>query len=170
MILKFRMLSDENDNFVRDFEVDATTTLLDLHNFLIKMLRYDECMASFFTADDRWEKLQEYTYMDMGGGMGDGGDGMPLPMEFAILEDVLTHLHARLIYVFDPFSQRAYYIELIEAKKAEKGMEYPRLQFAHASTPDQYDPEANDEGGSIFDEMMGDYNDFDGDDNYDDEY
>ena len=164
------MLSDENDNFVRDFEVDASNTLLDLHDFLIDMLHYDQCMTSFFTADDRWEKLQEYTYMDMDGGMGDGGNGLPIPMVRARLEDVLTHLHARLIYVFDPFSQRAYYIELIEAKEPEKGMQYPRLQFAHATTPDQYDPEEVDAGGSIFDEMMGDYNDFDGDDNYDDEY
>ena len=42
MIYRFRMLSDENDNFVRDFEVDASNTLLDLHDFLIKMLRYDQ--------------------------------------------------------------------------------------------------------------------------------
>ena len=53
MIFRFRMLSDENDNFVRDFEVEATDTLLDLHDFIIKMLHYDQCMASFFTADDR---------------------------------------------------------------------------------------------------------------------
>ena len=49
-------------------------------------------------------------------------------------------------------------------------MTYPRLQFEHSPAPDQYDPEANEESGSIFDEMMGEYNDFEGDDNYDDEY
>ena len=164
------MLTDENDHFVRDFEAAADSTLLDLHEFIIQMLDYDPCMASFFTADDRWEKLQEYTYMDMDGGMGDGGNGMPLPMVTAVLGDVLTHLHDRLIYVFDPFTQRAYYIELIEAKEPQKGMEYPRLQFAHAATPDQYDPEANEQSGSIFEEMMGEYSDFEGDDGYDDEY
>ena len=36
--------------------------------------------------------------------------------------------------------------------------------------PDQYDPEATEDSGSIFEEMMSDYNEFDGDDNYDDEY
>ena len=170
MIFRFRMLSDENDNFVRDFEVESSNTLLDLHDFIIKMLRYDQCMASFFTADDRWERLQEYTYMDMDGGMGDGGNGMPQPMATARLEDVLTHLHDRLIYIFDPFTQRAYYIELIEGKEPEKGMEYPRLQFAHAQAPDQYDPDENEESGSIFDEMMGDFGDFDGDSDADDEW
>ena len=77
MIYRFRMLTDENDHFVRDFEVAADSTLLDMHEFLIQMLDYDPCMASFFKADDRWERLQEYTYMDMGGGMGDGGSGIP---------------------------------------------------------------------------------------------
>ena len=95
---------------------------------------------------------------------------MPLAMATAKLEDVLTHLHDRLIYIFDPFTQRAYYIEVIEAKEPEKGMEYPRLQFAHAQAPDQYDPDASEESCSIFEEMMGEYSDFDGDDNYDDEY
>lgn len=170
MIFRFRMLSDENDNFVRDFELSAESTLLDMHNFIIKMLRYDECMASFFYANDHWEPLHEYTYMDMGEGMGLTGQSAPQPMEKACLKDVLTHLHDRLIYMFDSFAQRAYYIELIEAKEAEAGMEYPRLQFAHATAPDQYDPEDNVEDGSIFEEMMGEYSDFDGDDNYDDEY
>ena len=44
------------------------------------------------------------------------------------------------------------------------------MAFEHAPVPDQYDPEATEECGSIFDEMMGDYNEFDGDDGYDDEY
>ena len=49
-------------------------------------------------------------------------------------------------------------------------LSYPRVAFEHAPAPDQYDPEATEDSGSIFDEMMSDYNEFDGDDNYDDEY
>lgn len=170
MIYRFRMLTDENDNFVRDFEIESNATLLDLHEFILQMLGYDPCMASFFTADDRWEREQEYTFMDMGEGMGDAGLGLPKPMNTARLEDVLTYLYARLIYLFDPFNERAYFMELIEAKEPQKGMTYPRLQFEHSPAPDQYDPEANEQSGSIFEEMMGEFGDFDGDDNYDDEY
>ena len=164
------MLTDENDNFVRNFEIPSSMTLLDLHEFILQMLGYDACMASFYTADERWEREQEYTFMDMGGGMGDAGMGLPLPMATAHLDEVLTHLHDRLIYVFDPFTERAYYMELIEGKEPQEGMTYPRLQFEHSPAPDQYDPEANEESGSIFEEMMGEFGDFDGDDNYDDEY
>ena len=51
MVFRFRMLSDENDNFVRDYEVLYDTTLLDFHNFILRSLEYEDCMASFFTAD-----------------------------------------------------------------------------------------------------------------------
>ena len=56
MVFRFRMLSDENDRFVRDYEVMYDMTLLDFHNFILSSLEYEPCMASFFTADDRWEK------------------------------------------------------------------------------------------------------------------
>ena len=50
MVFRFRMLSDENDNFVRDYEVPYDMTLLDFHNFILRSLEYEECMASFFTS------------------------------------------------------------------------------------------------------------------------
>ncbi len=58
MVFRFRMLSDENDNFVRDYEALYDMKLLDFHNFLLETLEYEPCMASFFTADDLWEKQQ----------------------------------------------------------------------------------------------------------------
>ena len=73
MVFRFRMLSDENDNFVRDYEVLYDTTLLEFHDFILRSLEYEECMASFFTADDRWEKLRGYERMDMD----DGAEGRP---------------------------------------------------------------------------------------------
>ena len=54
MVFQFRMLSDENDHFVRDYEVMYDMNLLDFHRFILRSLGYEPCMASFFTADDRW--------------------------------------------------------------------------------------------------------------------
>lgn len=165
-VLKFRMLTDENDNFIRDFEVPADITLLELHDFIARALDYDECMASFFTADDRWERLREFTVMDMGD---TGADG-PLPMSEVLVGQVIRRIHDRLIWLFDMFANRAYYLEVMDAVQPEAGRKYPRVAFEHAAAPDQYDPELNDDTGSIFEEMMGDYSDFEGDDSYDDEY
>lgn len=170
LIYRFRMLSDENDNFVRDFEVPANYTLLQLNDFILKMLHYEPCMASFFTSNSEWKCLKEYTLMDMGEGFDDEELDQPEPMEKVRLDEVLHYLNDRLIYLFDPINERAFYMEVIEASEPQADMTYPRLQFEHSPAPDQYDPEANEQSGSIFDEMMGDYNDFDGDDSYDDEY
>lgn len=168
IIFKFRMLSDESDHFVREYEVPYDMTLAAFHDFIRETLEYEEAMVSFYTADDRWEKLREFTLMDMG--MGDGSENAPLPMSDVTLNQILRHLHDRLIYQFDLLSNRAYYLELTAVEKAASGAVYPREFFAHGSVPDQFDPEATVEDGSIFDEMMDEFNDFDGDDNYDDEY
>ena len=171
MIYRFRMLTDENDNFVRDFEIDAEATLLDLHEFLIQMLEYDPCMASFFTADSRWERQKEYTYMDMGEGMGFDEEDMPIPMSKVTLAEIVIAEYTRLIYLFDMFANRAYYIELVSSAQPNPQLDYPRVAFENAPVPDQYDPDAVDStSGSIFDEMMDDFSEFGGDDSYDDEY
>ena len=76
MVFKFRMLSDENDHFVRDYEVPYDMTLLGFHEFITRSLGYEEGMSSFFTADKQWNRLREFTLMDMG----DNSEDAPLPM------------------------------------------------------------------------------------------
>lgn len=167
MVFRFRMLSDENDNFVRDYEVLYDMTLLDFHNFILQSLEYEECVASFFTADDRWEKRREFTSVDMGGGSEEG----PQAMEAATLGQIIHNKRDRLIYLFDLFGDRAYYLELTGAYESDENASYPREIYAQADAPDQYDPTKNaDDDGSIFDEVMGEFSDFEGDDNYDDAY
>ncbi|MBE6182372.1 MAG: plasmid pRiA4b ORF-3 family protein [Rikenellaceae bacterium] len=169
MIFRFRMLSDENDNFVRDYEVMYDMSLLDFHEFILQSLEYEPCMASFFTADNRWEKLREFTLMDMGD---DGSETSPQSMEEVVLGQIIHNNRDRLIYLFDLFGDRAYYLELTGTYEAEADSSYPREIYAQAEAPDQYDPAKHVESGdgSIFDEVMDEFSDFEGDDNFDDEY
>ncbi len=172
IVYKFRMLSDENDHFVRDYEVPATLTLLQFHDFIIETLEYENCISSFYTADAQWEKTGEFTTVDMGFDADEQVEGVAAvrPMASVALCDILHYMHDRLIYNFDLFASRAYYLELIEAKEVNDPEKYPRESFAHATAPDQYDPDSSVDDGSIFDEMMGDFGDFDGDESYDDGY
>lgn len=168
MVFRFRMLSDENDHFVRDYEVLYDTTLLAFHQFILQSLEYEECMASFFTADDRWEKQREFTLMDMG----DDAEHGPETMENVVLGQIIHRLRDRLIYLFDLFGDRAYYLELTGVYEADPEADYPREIYARAEAPDQYDPSKNRAGEeeSAYDEIMDEFRDFEGDDNYDDEY
>ena len=166
IIFKYRMLSDESDNFVRDFEVYPDMTLTEFHRFLIEALDYDDCMVSIFKSDAEWRPVEEFSEIDMG----EDTPGAPRCMDNVTLMEVNNQFHDRLIYTFDMLNGRSYYLELIDMQRPQENLSYPRVAFEHAPTPDQYDPEATEESGSIFEEMMSDYNEFDGDDSYDDEY
>ncbi|MBP3432329.1 MAG: hypothetical protein J6K40_01190 [Alistipes sp.] len=166
IIFKYRMLSDESDNFVRDFEVYPDMTLREFSDFLLRALHYDECMVSIFKSDAEWRPVEEFSEIDMGDDM----PGVPRCMDNARLMEVNNDFHDRLIYTFDMLNNRSFYLELLDMQRPQADLEYPRVAFEHAPVPDQYDPDATEDSGSIFEEMMSDYNEFDGDDNYDDEY
>lgn len=166
IIFKYRMLSDESDNFVRDFEVYPDMTLTEFHHFILEALEYDNCMVSIFKSDAEWRPVEEFSEIDMGEDM----PGVPRCMDNVTLMEVNNQFNDRLIYTFDMLNGRSYYLELIDMQRPQEDLTYPRVAFEHAPTPDQYDPEATEESGSIFEEMMSDYNEFDGDDGYDDEY
>lgn len=167
MVFKFRMMSDENDAFVRDYEVMYDATLLDLHHYICADLGYDDSgMTSFFTSNSEWERLREFTLEDMG----EVGEDAALPMESVTLGQVLHKNRDRLIYLFDMFGNRAYYLELTGAVEAEADVKYPRTTNSNGAPSDQYDPTIiPDDGGSMFDDAMGDFYDFEGDDAYDDD-
>ena len=167
MVFRFRMLSDENDNFVRDYEAMYDMTLLDFHDFILQSLVYVACRASFLSADVRWVKEREFTSVEMDDGSGDA----PAAMESVTLGQVIHNRRDRLIYLFDMFGDRAYFLELTGTFEAEKGASYPREIYAQAAAPDHYDPSktrAEDDDGTMFGEELSECSDFEGDDHYDD--
>ena len=160
IIFRMRMLSDEDDYFLRDYEVPADLSLSDLHAFIRDDLRYRERTdISFFTADDSWNRLKEF-------GHGQPATG-PAPMEDTLLSDIIRRYGDRLIYRFDPAGERAYYLETVEALHPQPGERYPRVMFANGAAPDQFDPEKPTGNRSIFDEAMDGFDEFD---TYDDSY
>lgn len=166
IVFKYRMLSDESDHFVRDFEVYPDMKLSEFSDFILNALHYDKCMVSIFRSDAEWRPVEEFVELDMGDDM----PGAPRSMDSVRLMDVNNDFHDRLIFTFDMLNNRSYYLELLDMQRPLVDLTYPRVAFEHAAVPDQYDPDATEESGSIFEEMMSDYNEFDGDDGYDDEY
>ena len=169
MIFGFRMLSDEDDNFIRDYEIPYDMTLKDFYRFICGDLNYnDKEMSSFFLSNDNWEKLKEFTSEDMGFGNDAEDELAPVAMENVLLGQIIRKQKERLIFVFDMLGDRAFFLELTQSKKREDGYEYPRVVLANGDAPDQYDATKPTNNKSIFQEMMDDFNDFEGDDSYDD--
>lgn len=115
MVYKFRLVSDEVDNFKREIDIDADATFLDLRNAICDSVGYDKGqMNSFFLCDDGWEKGREITLEDMGS---DSSEDVYL-MEDTILSDFIEDEGQRLIFVFDYLTDRAFFIEM---KKSTPG-------------------------------------------------
>lgn len=60
MVYKFRIISDEVDDFLREIKIDSEASFYDLHEAILKCTGYkDDQMTSFFICDEDWEKKQK---------------------------------------------------------------------------------------------------------------
>ena len=116
MIYKFRLVSDEVDNFKREIEIDADSTFIKLRDAIDKAVGYEPSqMCSFFICDDGWEKGREITLEDMGL---DSSEDMYL-MDETVISDMVEDRGQRLIFVFDYLTDRSFFLELKETRPGE---------------------------------------------------
>ncbi len=109
MVYKFRLLSDEADNFRRDIEIDSDATFFELHKAILESAGYpDDQMTSFFICNEKWIKEVEITREDMGGMSEDES----YTMEETVIGDLVEEEKQKLMYVFDPLGDRVFYMEL----------------------------------------------------------
>lgn len=112
MVYKFRIISDEVDDFLREIKIDSEASFYELHEAIINATGYkDDQMTSFFICDDNWEKETEITLEDMGSG---SSEEDTFVMKDTPLNELLEDEKQKLIYVFDPLAERVFFIELSE--------------------------------------------------------
>lgn len=134
MIFKFRMISGDEKAFLREYEMPSNETFLSFHKFLQSDLEYDPSqLASFFITDEQWNKGLELTLIDMENDAGPAA----IPMESVKLSDLLKNKKDRLLYVFDIFSDRCYFIELSDISQPQPDVKYPRCKTAVGTPPEQ---------------------------------
>lgn len=133
MIYRLLMLSEENDFFRREIQIDAEASFLTLNDFILKSLKYDAReLSTFYVCDEEWQKLQEITLMDMG--FGDSSSDSYL-MESTRLEELIENKGDHLLFVFDMLSERAFFIELMELLPGS--LDAPQLTLAEGKAPEQ---------------------------------
>ena len=140
LVYTFRMISNEEDNFSRDFEIRADQTFFDLHLTIQNNLGYDKSqMASFVLTNEKWEKQEEITLFDMR----DEPTEDAMIMDKINLGQVCRDLKQKLLYVYDFFSDRCFFIELVNIEEEDPGAEYPRCTRAKGKIPVQIIMEDN---------------------------
>ena len=148
MIYRFRMIFSEDGKFIREYELDGENTFLDFHSFIQKNLDFESSqLASFFLTDEYWNKGLELTLIDM---ENDAGP-VAIPMESVKLQDLLKHKKERLLYVFDIFSDRCFFIELHDITKPDPHKHCPICTASAGDAPDQLSLEGIDPNINISD-------------------
>lgn len=112
MVYRFKLVSDEVNNFSREIEIDSESTFLQLRNAILDSVGYtkDE-LDSFFLCDDDWQKMEEITLEDMGNTTSDHDIWL---MDDTPISELVEDEGQRLIFVFDYMTERSFFMELKE--------------------------------------------------------
>ncbi len=176
MLYKIKFISDEAEGFLREIKIDSDATFLDLNSIILQACHYpDDQMTSFYVCDDEWVRGQQITREDMA----DAGqsDEDLYCMSDAVLSDFIEDEGQKLEYIFDPFSERVFYLEVKElipgehlehpAITREKGIPPVQIKEMDVDIPAQT---AGAGGGKVSESLDGlDAEDFYGDENFDSE-
>lgn len=140
-LYRFRLLFEEQDDFLRDFDILATQTFLDFHNIIVESveLKGNE-LASFFICDRNWRKKKEITLIDMQQNDEDqlidqdedekaNARLNKIPafeMAKVKIKDIIDDPHQRLLFEYDFLNPKTFYIELMKIIDADVNEKYPR--------------------------------------------
>ena len=137
-IYKFRVLSSENKDFIRDIEIPDEKRFYDLHMGIQAACGYDFTqMTSFYLSNGEWEKGDEISMMAMDPESSD--ENTPYYMKDVRLKDLIKEENQRLLYLFDFFSVRMMFIELVDSwdmSPDEARQNYPQCSLAEGDAPE----------------------------------
>ena len=129
MIYRMRVILDTETDVIRDFEIEATATLEELHDAVSQSFGFaGNEMASFYRSDENWAQGEELPLVDMGVG--------EKPLNERPLNKILTENENRLIYVYDFLNLWTFFVELIETAEKDHLKGYPSLIFSHGEVPE----------------------------------
>ena len=129
MIYRMRVILDTETDVIRDFEIEATATLEELHDAVSQSFGFaGNEMASFYRSDENWIQGEELPLVDMGVGE-ETFNEKPL-------NNILSENENRLIYVYDFLNLWTFFVELMETAKKDHLKGYPSLIFSHGEVPE----------------------------------
>lgn len=112
MVYRIKFISDEVDGFLREIKIDSDATFLDLNKIILESCGYpDDQMTSFYICDEEWERGTQITREDMGFG---SADEDLYVMEETRLSEFIEDEDQRLEFVFDPFADRCFFLDVKE--------------------------------------------------------
>ena len=157
MLYRIKFISDEVDGFVREIKIDSDSTFLDLNRAVLSACGYpDDQMTSFYICDEEWERKEQITREDMAE---PGHEDEDLyVMSNTPLSDFIEEEEQKMEFVFDPFAERVFYLDVKEMIPGEHLKEAVVTRSTGNAPAQLLDMDMSDpaailgKGGSIFSE------------------
>ncbi len=112
MVFRIKLICEEVDGFVREVKIDSDATFLDLNKIILKSCNYpDDQLTSFYLCNDEWQRGEQITREDMGFSSSDEDVYI---MEKTRLSELIEDEEQHLEFVFDPFSNRSFFLDVKE--------------------------------------------------------
>lgn len=116
-IIKYKITTPEEDDFLLEIEIPCEKTFLDLNNAILQIVGYDTKMNyTFFLSDEKWDYRDEIIFECW---------DEKTQSELLLMKDtLLTHFDPikgqRYLYVFDDINQRGFFIEIGRVRNLRK--------------------------------------------------
>lgn len=121
-IYRFKVSFEDHDDIIREIDMLAKHTFLDLHQFIQQNLGYDsDVSSSFYFSNDQWRKGKEIAYLPSDDKI---IDKVTL-MDGAQLNKHINDPHQKFYYTYNFARPVDFHVQLIKILKEEEGKSYP---------------------------------------------
>ncbi len=129
MIYRIRIILDVKEDVFRDIEIEATSTLEDLHHAITQSFGFlGNEMASFYKSNETWHQGEELPLESMENGSN---------MRDEPLNKIFTSSQHHLIYVYDFLNLWMFFVELKETADIISSSSYPNLIYSKGDVPEE---------------------------------
>ena len=129
MIYRIRIILDVKEDVFRDIEIEATSTLEDLHHTITQSFGFlGNEMASFYKSNESWYQGEELPLESMENGSN---------MRDEPLNKIFTSSQHHLIYVYDFLNLWTFFVELRETADIISSSSYPNLIYSKGDVPEE---------------------------------
>ena len=129
MIYRIRIILDVKEDVFRDIEIEATSTLEDLHHAITQSFGFlGNEMASFYKSNESWHQGEELPLESMENGSN---------MRDEPLNKIFTSSQHHLIYVYDFLNLWTFFVELRETADIISSSSYPNLIYSKGDVPEE---------------------------------
>jgi hypothetical protein len=150
IIYRFRLTSEDHEDFLRDIEIQPVQTFLDFHMGILNCANLENCEnALFYTTDNKFKKKLEFSFKYQKKQVRKYDDDLdqvvtetyvPHLMKDSVLKQYIDDPHQRLMYEFSGKDSYVLFIELFKIIKTDECLALPRCVNAKGELPKKVVP------------------------------